>query len=333
MQTATRPGLEFKATTLPWSGEPVITTGEVSRWLRQFFTPETRDYLPASIMIYADQEIEAGQLEAFVEGMIDQLKLEFRTRKARRDRFIELGFFTDRQIDTFLTGRRNCQPWVLYYSRSGGLRTPVLNPDETTESFGVVPCATMQNHGVAWRRQDLNGDFDLWLVTARKEGQEWDWDSDIGHESAHAAFAQIPLYVQPNDSTAPLHDLTLIEHARQLTACHLARMSYMFMEMAVVAIRGEERHTESGLPLAERIDELHAFLRLAHGLMPQLEFDRALRAYERVKGVLDYDSGSEVFEIGAPAMRVVPHLTSRISSVEVPPADWFASVGSANGLR
>ncbi|HXI24378.1 MAG TPA: hypothetical protein VNG71_10995 [Pyrinomonadaceae bacterium] len=322
--------LKLTPTILPWSGAPVTTTGDIGSYLRGCFAPKVRDYLPGSITVYADREIEPRTIDEFVAGTIDYLRHELSVRKQRRDRFVELGFFDENEIDSFLTDRCDRQPWVLYYSGSGGLRTPVLNPDETSEEFGVVPCATMQNHGVAWRRGDTNNALDLWLVTARKEGCDWDWDSDIGHESAHAAFAQIPLYVQPNDRTVPLYDLSAVSEVSQLTKCHLARMSYMYMETAVIAMRGEERHTESGLPLAEKVDELHAFLRLSQVLMPALGFDRALAAYERVNGILDYDNGPEVFEIGAPAMRVVPHVTTRIHSIQVPEVDWFRSLSPSH---
>lgn len=324
--------MKLAKTTLPWSGAPVTTTGDIQSWFRERHAPEFCDYLPRSITIYADCEITESQVETFVSGMREQLRRELPVRKARRDRFVQLGLFKSDEIDAFLTARADLQPWVLYYSRDGGLRTPVLNPDETEESFGVVPCSTMQNHGIVWRRGDLNGNYQLWLVTARKEGQPWDWDSDIGHESAHAAFAQIPLYVQPDQKTARFYDLTEVKKVDELSVLHLARMSYMYMEMAVIAVRGEHRHTESGLPLAERIDELYAFLRLSDELMPQLGFDRALAAYERAEGMLNYDAGSEIFEIGAAAMRVVPHLSRRLNSVDVPSSDWFRSVGQ-NGAR
>jgi len=318
--------MKLVKTTLPWSGIPVTTTGDIYSWFRERHAPELCDYLPRSITIYADCEITESQVETFISGMSEHLRRELPARKARRDRFVQLGLFTSDEIDAFLTARAELQPWVLYYSSDGGLRTPVLNPDETQAPFGVVPCSTMQNHGIAWRRGNQNGDYKLWLVTARKEGQPWDWDSDIGHESAHAAFAQIPLYVQPDQKTASFYDLARVKQVDELSVLHLARMSYMYMEMAVIAMRGEHRHTESGLPLAERIDELYAFLNLSNELMPQLGFDRALAAYERVEGVLDYDSGSEIFEIGAPAMRVVPHLSRRLNTVDVPSSEWFRSV-------
>lgn len=318
--------MKLAKTTLPWSGATVTSTGDISPYLRERLTRELRGYLPHSITVYADCEIAEQSVCSFLSDMADRLELEFRVRKARRNRFVELNLFSDAEIDSFLHARSALQPWVLYYSRDGGLRTPVLNPQETNGRFGVVPCATMQNHGVAWRRLGLNGKYQLWLVTARKEGHDWDWDSDIGHESAHAAFAQIPLYVQTDEKTAALSDLTLVEEVEELTKFHLARMSYMYMETAVVALRGEERQSESRLPLTERVDELYSFLKLSHKLMPNLGFDRALSAYELTNGMIDCSMGIEIFEIGAPALRVVPHLSKRINDLEVPDAFWFRSI-------
>lgn len=318
--------MKLATTTLPWNGAPVISTGNTFSYLCERLTPEFHGYLPHSITVYADREITEKSVFSFLSEMAHRLELEFRVRTARRDRFVELSLFSDAQIDSFLQARCALQPWVLYYSRDGGLRTPVLNPQETNELFGVVPCATMQNHGVAWKRLGPKSNYQLWLVTARKEGHEWDWDSDIGHESAHAAFAQIPLYVQTDEKTAVLSDLTLVNDVEELTKFHLARMSYMYMETAVVSFRGEERDTESRLPLAERSDELYSFLKLSHELMPNLGFDRALSAYERTKGIVDCSMGVEIFEIGAPSLRVVPHLSKRINDVEVPDAFWFRSI-------
>jgi hypothetical protein len=307
-----------------------MSTGDISSYLRERFTPELGGYLPQSITIYADCEIGEQSVRTFLSEMTYHLEHELQTRKARQQRFVELNLFTDAEIDSFLHARCALQPWVLYYSRDGGLRTPVLNPQETMEPFGVVPCSTMQNHGVAWRRLGQNGNYQLWLVTARKEAQEWDWDSDIGHESAHAAFAQIPLYVQTDPQAPELSDLSLVSRVDELSVLHFARMSYMYMEIAVIAMRGEKRTTASGLPLAEQVDELHSFLKLSNELMPRLGFDRALKAYEQTGGAVDYEA-PEIFEIAAPAIRVVPHLSRRINSVEVPTSHWFRSVGESRG--
>lgn len=182
----------------------------------------------------------------------------------------------------------------------------------------------MKNHGTAWRRT-ADGSLENWMVTARKEGQGWDWDSDIGHESAHAAFAPIPLFLQRTHSAAS-SQLSSVRSVSDLHAGHLARLSYMYTEMSVITMRGEKRETETGLPVAEQKEELHAVLELSNELMPSLGFDRALDACERVNGLFDATHGDEIFEIGAAAMRVVPHINRMINGFAIPTVEWYTSI-------
>src|SRR5205085_2662960 len=95
---------------------------------------------------------EEDRVHEFLEGMAARLAEDFRVRERRAGRFVALGLFDEPGIRSFLTGRCDVQPWVIYYSKSGGLRMPVQAPDETDAQHGVVPCSTMQNHGVAWRQ-------------------------------------------------------------------------------------------------------------------------------------------------------------------------------------
>src|SRR5512143_191504 len=118
----------------------------------------------------------------------------------------------------------------------------------------------MRNHGVGWR-VDGRGGMHVWLATARKEGQDWDWDSDIGHESAHAAFAPVPLFVQSASRDLDTVRFAGTRSASKPTNDQLARMCYLMTELAVVAVRGETRPTETALPIGEP-QELHAFLGL-----------------------------------------------------------------------
>lgn len=317
---------KLQDTRLPWNNAPAKSTANLWGYFADCFGASWANYLPRSIRIFADPEIADKDVEHLIEGMKQQLELELQTRRKRRDRFVKLRLIDEEEIDSFLTRRCHLQPWVIYYSRDGGLRTPVVDPNVSQARFGVVPCATMQNHGVAWRRQESGTDYHLWLVTARKEGQDWDWDSDIGHESAHAAFAQIPLYIQPDEKSEGDADLLRIKSARDLNDFQRARMSYMYMETAVVSMRGERRENQTGLPLADQANELHAFLKLSADLMPDFGFDRALAAFDRSRGALDFDSGTEIFEIGVAAMRVVPHISRRLNSLTVPTPEWFQSL-------
>jgi hypothetical protein len=161
----------------------------------------------------------------------------------------------------------------------------------------------MRNHGVGWR-VDERGEMHVWLATARKEGRNWDWDSDIGHESAHAAFAPVPLFVQSASRDLDTVRFAETRSASDLTTDQLARMCYLLTELAVVAVRGEARPTETALPLGEP-QELHAFLGLLKQAMPGAGFDRALDACERVGGVIAVEGSLEIFEIGAAALRAL----------------------------
>src|SRR5262249_13380091 len=110
--------VKLTETKLPWSGAPVRTTGDISRDLYEQQAPEVRDYLPRSITVYADPEIDQQEVRHFISGMSHHFARELAIRKSRRDRFVELNLFTDAEIDSFLISRRDFQPWVLYYSRN-----------------------------------------------------------------------------------------------------------------------------------------------------------------------------------------------------------------------
>jgi hypothetical protein len=317
--------MNFYQTGLPWSGAPVLSSGNIYTYFARRLPEHLSSYLPSSITLLLDPEVEGSAAGDFLEEMTVRLAGEFRRRRRRRDRFVECGLFDPAEIHAFLTGRCQVQPWIIYYSKSGGLGPSAEEICERDEDRGVVPCSTMRNHGVAWRRTPT-GHYQTWLVTGRREGKDWDWDSDIGHESAHAAFAQIPLFLQRVQYDIPSADLSLVDGVDNLNHFHLARLSYMYTEIAVVAMRGEKRDTESGLPVVERRDELFAFLELSEELMPGMGFDRALAACHRADGFIDVEGGEGIFEIGAAVMRVVPYLKEMIGGFTIPTTDWFKSI-------
>ena len=77
-------------------------------------------------------------------------------------------------------------------------------------------------------------------------------DSDIGHESAHAAFAPVPLYIQTADLTSTLLHVESLKHRREIKPGHLARMIYAYSELAVITVRGEPRSTATGTPVVRQ---------------------------------------------------------------------------------
>jgi hypothetical protein len=276
--------MKFLDKVLPWTGKPVRKVEDLQDCLVARLRPGSGRYLPRSITLFVDPEVEEAAVQSFFDEMALWLGPELARRQARRDIFVRLGLFSPEEIESFMTIRTGAQPWAIYYSASGGLGIPAENG--AAASFarrGVVPCSSMRNHGVAWTRDHATG-LHVWLATARKEGQGWDWDSDIGHESAHAAFAQVPLFTQLLADAIDKSSLADVKGVQDLSPAHIARMAYFYSEIAVVAVRGECRPTQSGLPVAER-EELRSVLELSNQLAPKAGFRQALAAYAHVQGM------------------------------------------------
>ncbi len=264
-------------------------------------------------------------LEEFLRSMQDFLSLEFERRRKRVSAFVRHGFFQDSQIQAFLTERRNLQPWAIYYSRNGGLGVSGSYVPDLEARRGVVPCSSMANHGVAWRRDESSAE--CWLATAPKQGGVWDLESDIGHESAHAAFAQVPLFAQTSHLGQDIPPLHMVHSAKQLEAGNFARMCYMYSEIAVVAIRGEERDTQTRLPIGDP-EELIALLRLSDELMPAAGFDDALSAAEGAKDGVCIEATAEIGRIAAPIIRIIPHLKDFVRSPAPPGWAFFSQLAA-----
>lgn len=299
-------------TTLPWGDTPVHATGNIQRLFASRLPSHLGYHLPDVVTICADLAVSETQVEALIEGMAAQLARECETREERRKRFLVLGLFADDEFRAALS-RRHAQRWVIYYSERGGLGAAI--PQAADSTGGTIPCSTLRNHGVGWRLA-ASGECQVWLATARKEGRDWDWDSDIGHESAHAAFAPVPLFAQSIGSELDAVRFTTARSAEALDAEQLSRMCYLFTELAVVAVRGEQRDTDSGLPLPDS-DELHAFLKLAHDIMPRVGFGRALAAFEQVGGRVDVLGGPAIYEIGAAALRALDRTVEHVAVPDV----------------
>jgi hypothetical protein len=326
--------MEFVDSILPWADAPVRENANLVACLGEHLPATFLRYLPRSITLFVDHEVSDAAVSAFLPSMADHLQLELARRMARQKRFVDLGLLAEEEVEVFLTQRTAAQPWAIYFSKDGGLRTRKFEPGEAGGLRGVIPCSTMQNHGVAWE-QSQDGRVRIWLATARREGCDWDWESDIGHESAHAAFAQVPLFVQAFPQIAG-NVLSAVERATELTPVHITQMIYLYSEIAVVAMRGESRATATGLPVAEPM-ELAALLRLSAELADDVGFERAIQACRRCDGRVDVNQGDEIFEIAAPMVRVIPHLTPFTADPEPPALPVFkqalASAGRASMLR
>jgi hypothetical protein len=174
-------------TVLPWNHAPVRAIPDLGTHLS--LESSAGRYLPRSITLFADPEVPDSALDRFLIAMACHLTDELRVRQHRAIEFARSRIIHEVELESFLTERTGVQPWALYYSVNGGLGIPEHSEDNGYDSvYGVIPCSTMQNHGVAWHRCEA-GELKVWLATARKAHGDRNWDSDIGHESAHAAFA------------------------------------------------------------------------------------------------------------------------------------------------
>lgn len=312
--------LVFANAFLPWNQAAVFATGNLYEDIKKSIPVSLHHHLPMSITVLFDKEVQHHHVSAFVEQMIDHLVEEFKHREERKANFIRLGLLTEEECWRLLTRQNAKQPWLIYYSAKGGLGD---HDDQTnTPGEGMIPCASMRNHGVCWRAGKHR--TKLWLVTSRKVNEDWDWDSDIGHESAHACFAPIPVFVQSSHIADEDNDLSTAETLEDLRPDQIARLCYMYTEIAVIAVRGEKRETESGLPVAERPREFAAFLRHSHRLMPEFGFDDAIQHYEQLNSsFVDVNRGDLIYRIGAPCLKALPLLGESLHSFGMPSLRLF----------
>jgi hypothetical protein len=307
---------------LPWSGKRVFAIENLNPYFSSVIGREAAAFLPAQITLFADPEIQPASMERFLQECAEYLNRDLLIRRARAQRLLKTALVGETGLYDFLTGHTHVQPWALYYSKDGGLELP--NNDAEIADEGVVPCSTMQNHGVAWSRTD--GQTQIWLATARKAGRDWEMDSDIGHESAHAAFAPVPLFVQT--PSAPV-SLANADGPENLDREHVARLIYLYSELAVCAIRGEARPTDTRLPVADPM-ELRALLSLSDALLPGAGFDRAVRACSRPHACFDPRETDDIFELAAPVIRVMPKLSCLVNAFTPPTAREFTTLAAVD---
>jgi hypothetical protein len=300
---------------LPWTGSPVRQLLGARDRLARHLTGDALDYLPSEIDLYADLSVKSDSIERLVNTASKFLVKEMAIREGRIWRLLRTGLCSEEEVDEIIKGQTHKQKWALYYSEDGGL--PPAPTDPRSADSGTVPCSAMRNHGVSWRRHGQL--LDVWLVTAPKSGQDWDMDSDIGHESAHAAFAPVPLFVQSAANSGLTPSLIDVDSSEELEPDQVARLLYFCSELAVVGIRGENRRTYTCLPIADP-EELSSFLRLANELFPDIGFDRAQRTFKRVRGNFDLDQSDAVFDLTTPVLRILPKLNEFVDVLFPPTA-------------
>jgi hypothetical protein len=305
--------MEFVNSTLPWSGLPVRRSDSLPVYLRHSLG-ESQKYLPASITLFVDLEVPHTSVDALLSGITEHLRLEFARRAKRKQRIIELGLLSEHELESFLTDRTGIQPWAIYYSANGGLGLG-QSASTNADPRGVIPCSSMRNHGVAWEASS-RGEVHTWLATSPRENSPWDWESDIGHESAHAAFAHVPLFVQ-SSPVIPENLLSTLESTDDLTPLHIAQIIYLWSELAVVAVRGEARPTATGLPVSSHA-EFEALLHWSAFVTGDESFKQAASVCASVNGIVDVNRGDEIFLMTAPILRAVPRVTEFVNDSQPP---------------
>lgn len=314
--------------TLPWTGANVKVLSNLTDYFAETVLGEDSRYLPSLITLFIDIGINDQHVDEFIDSMGNTLKRELHVRKERIMNFVRLGLFEVAEIESFFVEHNEVQPWALHYSMNGGLGVERASVRTREVPRGVIPCSTMRNHGVAWEPFDNDG-IKVWLATSRKEGENWDWESDIGHESGHAAFAPVPLFVQSANLLKGMLHVDNLSCCNDLQPRHIARIVYAFSEVAVVAVRGELRETETGTPIGQK-EELLALLRFSNEMMPELGFDRAISVYEPTTGFLDIKNGTEIYEIAAPMMRAIPRFKHIMNSFLAPTVQEFRAIFCLN---
>lgn len=295
---------------LPWSGGEAFEYIEVREHWAERLGGDGR-FLPDRVGIYGDAGVPASSVEEFVDEASRFFLREMAVRSARVRRMAGTGHFEPHELEELLTAQRHRQSWAIYFTENGGLPMP----DSPDGRRGVIPCSSMRNHGVGWLRGGER--IETWLLTARKPGEEWDMDSDVGHESAHAAFAPVPLFVEPGVMENVPFSLADVRDLKELRPEHLVRLLYFYSELAVVAIRGESRPTHTRLPIGDP-EEVFGLVAISEELFPDSGFAQAKRACERANAHFDPEESDAIFDLATPVLRLLPRLNVFVNAVAPP---------------
>lgn len=322
-------------TTLPWRNEAVLQTANLTPWLLRKLSADIHPHLPSYLAIAFDPGIHRNDRQKLIQTLPDFFSKEFSHRNKRIEHAIRHGDITASFAETHIYSSTHQQPWLIYESPQGGL--PENLPDQKTQ--GMVPCSSMPNHGVAWR-QDDKGAMNPVLVTARKANAAWDFSADFGHESGHAAFSPVPLFLQSPHVSGTDWKLDAISSPSEIQQGHIARLMYIHCEWAVIAARGEQRPTKTGLPVTETPEEAYAALKLSHDIAPMLGFDQAHAALERQNGFINPANDSAIWALGQASIQF-NHMVQKFMSHGMAPClnalvetiQSYPSVTSSTPLR
>lgn len=260
--------LDVRPGRYPWMREPHWATFGLADAVADLMPAQYRELLPEDITLVFTDDIDRRHLDFLMSAMVVQLRREISVWTDRlsaiRNNWPRLSGLPD--LNATLCTLRRCQPWIVLVTASGGFAATTDHGEGA-----VVTCSTKQHHGVAWW-MSAAGTRRSALVTARAEGEDWNWDSDIGHEATHAAFAPVPLFTQTIERESRRARLTenAVRTPEDLTSTQLCRIFYVASELITVVMRGEQRFTGTGLPEFEEAGEFHRFLSLMEDFVPGL---------------------------------------------------------------
>jgi hypothetical protein len=310
--------MHFK-TQLPWNHNiEVKCTGNLSPVIIEKIANQNRSFLPVNITLFYDAIIPQEKISDFLNRLGSVINDNLLKLEDRINNVFAVSAINISELKAILKSQTNTLPWAIYYGDNGGLHL-TIDTDNLKNPFGAVPCRLVHNHAVSWQTYPT-GNKQVWLTTARSEGSDWNWDSDIGHELFHASFAPIPLFAQ---SSLKVTKDSKNYNAEFVEPQILAKMTYLYGEIAVLTLRSEEREHPLGLAVIENYEELIDCLKLSHCLMPQFGFDKAISYCEKYHDCkIDFEDCDIAF-LTISVLRAIKHLNSQLYSIEIPSLELF----------
>ncbi|MEK7068856.1 MAG: hypothetical protein AAB947_00570 [Patescibacteria group bacterium] len=305
--------------TLPWSGKSALEAtcfrDEIAH-----HCGGNACFLPANMRFLTSPNVTKHHVELLIERIgLFLADEELPKWLLRRNQVVRFGFSTDTEMKRLLDPTRNPQSWIIYNLSQGGLPDIPNSPNDPIVQYGVIPCSAVRHHAVAWWREV--GSIRTALLSGRAPGMPFDLDSDVGHEAVHAAFSPVPFFSQ-----------TMEERSRAVPFCEAvigaltyeqrARIAYTLCEIGLATLRGEPRPTPAGLINIEEWGDARAFLRIAHDLMPELGFDKALEMIRDRSMPIGTDEPA-FFAIGVATLRAMWHLVPRVNECIPPDERWY----------
>ncbi|MCX7357952.1 MAG: hypothetical protein NT015_07415 [Alphaproteobacteria bacterium] len=321
----------LEASVTPWTGRPCLRMAGAREELVKLCGRDSETLLPERVEILFDPDVTPMEVHAFTESVAAQLAREIAVWSARLKELTDSGLITQRELDAACSKLRGAQTWYVSESKGGGLTpgAPMHGAgDPDRESAGVIPCSAATHHGVAW--WEAPGGRGVGLVTSRRVGGHWNWDEDIGHESAHASFGPVPLYSQSLESDGFKRRLADAYAATggEFDEVLIARTTYLVSELMVAFVRGEQRTNGTGLPGLLDAADFNAFCTMAHRLLPLAGFDRAKTLGEAEGMPLGVWSGPTIRAIGAACFRAAPAIIPLINATHPPAPHELAPVAA-----